>query len=63
MSSELMRLEERICRLSSKMAECHRVIRLAEEAREQLEQLRIELKNVMAEYTAGDENKGVRLVR
>lgn len=59
-NEELVRLEERIANITRKMSECHRVMRLAREAEEELEQLRVELKNAMAEYTAELESRAVR---
>jgi len=53
--SDIVRLEEKIGCITTKMAECHRVIRQAEDARRELERLRAELRNVAAEYVSQTE--------
>lgn len=63
MNSEIARLEERMGELTAKIAECHQVIQVAQEAWDQLQNLRIELKNVMDEYIAEVENQEIRVIR
>ncbi len=63
MSSEIVRLEERMSELTSKIAECHQVLNVAQEAWDRLQNLRGELKNVMDEYAIEIGEQGIRAIR
>jgi len=55
---DVTRLEERIGHVTFKMAECHRIIKQAEDAKRELESYRAELRKLAAEYVSQTEESG-----